>query len=267
MGPGCRPHFSNTSSNSSAHSCLRTSNLARAWSLVILPASNASLMARIFVAHSALTSGDLLHALLDARGLGPCGWGPGPWRFAVWVGAPGVRAGSLHAAVALVALAVARGWTAEEEEHEQDDRPDLPACGRGRGTGKGARENLVGNLRFFFNLASSSSKFAADEAASGATRGWCARASPAVSRGKRAKRPNRKIRASNRASDVPLWTPWGQTSTGWPSSTCGCSGRSPAPARGPRAPAEPRAWSRARTPRRHGRVALRRGHGLGRSGV
>jgi len=46
---------------------------------------------------------------------------------AVGVRAPGVRAGSSHAAVALAALAVARGWTAEEEEHEQDDRQDLPA--------------------------------------------------------------------------------------------------------------------------------------------
>ena len=53
---------------------------------------------------------------------------------AVRVGAPGVRAGLMHAAVALgFALAVARGWTAEEEEHEQDDRQDLPACGRERG--------------------------------------------------------------------------------------------------------------------------------------
>ncbi len=48
---------------------------------------------------------------------------------AVGAGAPGVRAGSSQAAVALAALAVARGWTAEEEEHEQDDRQDLPACG------------------------------------------------------------------------------------------------------------------------------------------
>lgn len=54
---------------------------------------------------------------------------------AVRARAPGVRAGSLHAAVALAVLAVARGWTAEEEEHEQDDRQDLPACGRGRERG------------------------------------------------------------------------------------------------------------------------------------
>ena len=80
LGPGCGPHFSNTSSNSSAHSCLRTSNLARAWSLVILPASNASLMARIFVAHSALTSATSSMHFLTHGGLGPCGWGPGPWR-------------------------------------------------------------------------------------------------------------------------------------------------------------------------------------------
>lgn len=56
---------------------------------------------------------------------------------AVRARAPGVRAGSLHAAVALAVLAVARGWTAEEEEHEQDDRQDLPACGRGRGRERG----------------------------------------------------------------------------------------------------------------------------------
>ena len=76
LGPGCGPHFSNTSSNSSAHSCLRTSNLARAWSLVIFPASNASLMARIFVAHSALTSATSSTHFLTHGGLGPCGCGP-----------------------------------------------------------------------------------------------------------------------------------------------------------------------------------------------
>ena len=94
---------------------------------------NASLMARIFVAHSALTSATSSMHFLTHGGLGP--QGGARTVAAVRARAPWVMAGSLHAAVALEVLAVARGWTAEEEEHEQDDRQDLPACGRERERG------------------------------------------------------------------------------------------------------------------------------------
>ena len=74
-------HVSKTSLNSSAHSSLTNSNLAIAWSLVMVPASKAALMAPILVAHSSLTSAISSRHFLTHGGLGPNGgrgpgWGP-----------------------------------------------------------------------------------------------------------------------------------------------------------------------------------------------
>ena len=196
-GPGpcggpCGPlgaHFSKTSLNSSAHSSLTNSNLAIAWSLVMVPASKAALMAPILVAHSSLTSAISSRHFLTHGGLGPnggLGAGGGAWRGSVaaaGVGAPrvGTRATHASSAVALVVVPVLRGRASEEEKYEQDDGEDLPACGWE------ARVGFVRNLRnraLFLRsfLASSSRMFRLRGAASGGTRGGRAGVSPAGSR-------------------------------------------------------------------------------------
>mmetsp|Transcript_3076 Transcript_3076/g.13851 ORF Transcript_3076/g.13851 Transcript_3076/m.13851 type:complete len:299 (-) Transcript_3076:41-937(-) len=163
-GPGpcggpCGPlgaHFSKTSLNSLAHSSLTNSNLAIAWSLVMVPASKAALMAPILVAHSSLTSAISSRHFLTHGGLGPNGgWGPG------W--GPG------------------RG-------------PSRPWGSGPHGWGPGRRMPRPP---------------------------W--RSSWSLSFGGG---PPRKKNTSRTMARIfqPLWTPWGRTSTGWPSNSCGCSG-------------------------------------------
>ena len=184
--------------------------------------------------------------------------------FAVWVGAPGVRAGLMHAAVALVAVAVARGWTAEEEEHEQDDRQDLPACGR---------ERERGLVRIWFQFCVFFSISPAHRVNSRLTKRlpW-RRAGGASARRTRFRAENARSdpilkyeRRTERAAHL-CGRPGGGRARGGRAALAAAREGSPAPARGPRAPAERRAWSRARTPQSPRARSLEEGPWLGSFG-
>ena len=187
------------------------------------------------------------------------GGDPGGDRVCRVGGGPRVRAGLMHTAVALVALAVAWGGPPRKKSTSRMIARIFQPAVKERG--------LVVAQFFFFNLAGSSSN-AADEAASVATRGWCERASHAVSRAENA-RSDQILKYERRTERAAHFVDaLGADEHGVAEQHLRLLGRDPLRLRGGHGHLRNRGLGVGLVLRsRHGRVALRRGHGLGRSGV